>query len=59
MAKKKKKQNPAKQLKNRTIRPLLNSHPWFASGNYGVDCEFKDNGAINMLIHYAKAGNVG
>ena len=46
-------------FEDRTIRPLLNSHPWFASGNYGVDCEFKDNGAINMLIHYAKAGNVG
>ena len=39
-------------FEDRTIRPLLNSHPWFASGNYGVDCEFKDNGAIDLLIHY-------
>ena len=36
----------------RTIQPLLNSHPWFAAGNFGVDCEFKENGAIDLLIHY-------
>lgn len=36
----------------RTIQPLLNSHPWFSSGNYGIDCEFKDNGTIDLLIHY-------
>lgn len=39
-------------FEDRTIRPLLNSRPWFASGNYGVDCEFKDDGAIDLLIHY-------
>ena len=36
----------------RTIQPLLASRPWFSAGNYGVDCEFKDDGKINLLIHY-------
>lgn len=35
-----------------TIQPLLNAHPWFSAGNYGVDCEFKENKAIDLLIHY-------
>ena len=39
-------------FEERTIQPLLNAHPWFAAGNFGVDCEFKDNGAIDLLIHY-------
>lgn len=39
-------------FEDRTIRPLLNSNPWFASGNFGVDCEFKSDGAIDLLIHY-------
>lgn len=40
---------------DKTIQPLLNSVPWFASGNYGVDCEFKADGAIDLLIHYCPA----
>lgn len=36
----------------RTIQPLLNSCPWFAAGNFGIDCEFKDNGGIDLLVHY-------
>lgn len=39
-------------FENRTIRPLLNSHPWFAAGNYGIDCEFGGDGMIDILIHY-------
>ena len=39
-------------FEDRTIQPLLNAHPWFSAGNYGVDCEFKDNGKIDLLIHY-------
>ena len=39
-------------FEDRTIQPLLNAHPWFSSGNYGIDCEFKENGAIDLLIHY-------
>lgn len=37
---------------DRTIQPLLASYPWFSAGNYGVDCEFKDGGAIDLLVHY-------
>lgn len=39
-------------FEDRTIQPLLNAHPWFAAGNYGVDCEFKTDGDIDPLIHY-------
>ena len=39
-------------FEERTIQPLLNAHPWFAAGNYGVDCEFKEEGEIDLLIHY-------
>ncbi len=39
-------------FEDRTIQPLLNAHPWFSAGNYGIDCEFKENGAIDLLIHY-------
>lgn len=39
-------------LEKKTIQPLLNAHPWFSAGNYGIDCEFKDGGAIDLLIHY-------
>lgn len=36
----------------RTFRPLVECYPWFFAGNYGIDCEFKDDGAIDLLIHY-------
>lgn len=39
-------------FENQTIQPLLNAHPWFSAGNYGIDCEFKDSGEIDLLIHY-------
>lgn len=39
-------------LDERTIQPLLNAHPWFSTGNFGIDCEFKDDGKIDLLIHY-------
>ena len=37
---------------DRTIRPLMKCYPWFSAGDFGIDCEFKDNGAIDLLIHY-------
>ena len=50
-------QSPAEyavvSFENRTIRPLLNVHPWFSLGNFGIDCEFKTDGEIDLLIHYA------
>ena len=39
-------------FEEKTIQPLLNTHPWFGAGNYGIDCEFKEDGAIDLLIHY-------
>lgn len=39
-------------FEDRTIRPLLNANPWFAVGNFGIDCEFGDDGMIDILIHY-------
>ena len=30
-------------------------YQWFAAGNYGIDCEFKDNGDIDLLVHYCPA----
>lgn len=40
-------------FEDHTIQPLLNAHPWFAAGNFGIDCEFKEEGAVDLLIHYA------
>ena len=37
---------------DRTIRPLVSCYTWFSAGNFGIDCEFKDDGAIDLLIHY-------
>lgn len=39
-------------FEERTIRPLVSCCTWFGSGNYGVDCEFKEDGDIDLLIHY-------
>ena len=39
-------------FEDKTIQPLLNAHPWFSAGNYGIDCEFKENGAIDLLVHF-------
>ena len=36
----------------KTIRPLIQNTTWFISENYGVDCEFNENGNIDLLIHY-------
>ena len=36
----------------KTIQPLLNAHPWFSAGNYGINCEFKEDGKIDLLVHY-------
>ena len=39
-------------FEDRTIQPLLNACPWFSAGSYGIDCEFKEDGKIDLLIHY-------
>ncbi len=44
-------------FEDRTIQPLLSAHPWFSAGNYGIDCEFEEDGKIDLLIHYIKNPN--
>lgn len=34
------------------IRPLVKEIPWFTFGNYGIECDYKDNGEINLLVVY-------
>ncbi len=36
----------------RTIRPLDRDLTWFFLGNFGIDCEYKENGDIHLLIVY-------
>ena len=37
---------------DKSIRPLIKNTTWFTFGNFDVDCDFKDNGNVNLLIHY-------
>ena len=37
---------------DKSIRPLIKNTTWFTFGNFDVDCDFKENGNINLLIHY-------
>lgn len=39
-------------LTEQTIQPLLRNRPWFSSGDYGIDCEFKEGGNIDLLVHF-------
>lgn len=39
-------------FEDRTIQPLLNAHPWFSAGNFGIDCQFEEAGKIDLLVHY-------
>lgn len=37
---------------DKSIRPLIKNTTWFTFGNFDVDCDFEDNGNIDLLIHY-------
>ena len=37
---------------DRTIRPLITCTTGFGMGNFHVDCDFEDNGKIDLLIFY-------
>lgn len=39
-------------LKERTIHGMVDTRPWFPVGEYGVDCEYEENGDVDLLIHY-------
>ena len=43
-------------FEDRTIRPLMRSCAWFSAGNFGIDCEFKEDDKIDLLIHYMGYG---
>lgn len=38
-----------------TIHPLSATCPWFSVGKYGVDCDFKENGEIELCIHLLRS----
>ena len=37
---------------DKSIRPLIKNTTWFTFGNFDVDCDFEENGNIDLLIHY-------
>ena len=37
---------------DKTIRPLIQSTTFFSSGNYGIDCDFEEDGKMDLLIFY-------
>ena len=39
-------------FEDRTIRPLIACTTGFGMGNFHVDCDFEDNGKIDLLIFY-------
>lgn len=38
---------------SRTVQPLIENISWFSAGDFGIDCEFKKNGDIDLLVHYS------
>ena len=37
---------------DKTIRLLIQHTTFLGSGNYGIDCEFEDDGSIDLLVFY-------
>lgn len=37
---------------DKTIHPLIRHTTFFTSGNYGIDCNFVENGDMDLLIFY-------
>ena len=37
---------------DKSIRPLIKHTTWFTFGNFDVDCDFEEDGDIDLLIHY-------
>lgn len=36
----------------KTLRPMVESCPWYAADNYSVDCHYEDDGKIDITIYY-------
>ncbi len=39
-------------LAERQMHPLIDTSSWFSVGEFGVDCEYEEDGDIDLLIHY-------
>ena len=37
---------------DKALKPLVRNTTFFSSGNYGIDCDFEDDGDIDLLIFY-------
>ena len=35
------------------IHPLVETCPWFTTDNFSVDCDFEEDGGIDLTIHYS------
>lgn len=36
----------------KTLRPMVESCPWYAEHNYSVDCNYEDDGKMDLTIYY-------
>lgn len=36
----------------KTLRPLVESSPWYAADHYSVDCHYEDDGKVDLTIYY-------
>lgn len=36
----------------KTLRPLVETCPWYAADHYSVDCHYEDDGEIDLTIYY-------
>lgn len=37
---------------DRTIRPFIQNITWFTFGDYGIECDFEENGDIDLFVVY-------
>jgi hypothetical protein len=37
---------------DRTIRPFIQNVTWFTFGDYGIECDFEENGDIDLFVVY-------
>ena len=37
---------------DKTLRPLIQSTTFFSSGNYGINCDFEENGEVDLIVFY-------
>ena len=37
---------------DKTLRPLIQNTTFFSSGNYGINCDFEENGEVDLIVFY-------